>query len=120
MKRRNVLRIDHQHPRTTAQQVDLHGVDARGLLIFTRFQKKLLALTRALVSRTEHLDRRYYPVARLDVNDFDITLGHRLDLEMNQNRHVANGIAVDGIFRGGMLGNRGCGAGAWPEPRSFD
>ena len=89
-------------------------------LILSFLQINLLALTRALVRRTEHLNRGDNPMARFDVDDLDITLGDRFDIDMDHERHVADGIAVGCILRGGRLGHRRRGAGAWPEPRAFN
>jgi hypothetical protein len=90
-------------------------------LILSLLQIKSLPLTRTLVRRAEHLDRRHLSVPGPDVDNLDVSLGHRLDIEMYHERAVDGGIAVAAILLNRRrIRDGGCGVGAWQKPGTFN
>ena len=92
----------HQHPIAAAQEVDLDGVDARELQIVPLLEVEALPLRRALVGRAQYLDGGDDAVPRLDVDDLDVALGGRLDVDdgsrsaRRERRRRRSSVAVSG------------------------
>ena len=105
MRRRDLLRWDHQDTIPAAQQVDLHRVHAGPGHVLPLLQEEALALSRMLVGRAEDLDRSDDAVARLDVNDLDIALGDRLGIQVDHDRLGRAGESVLGLRDGGRFGD---------------
>jgi hypothetical protein len=111
MRWRNLTRRYHEHPVAPAQEVDLDRVDPGPLHVLPLLQKQPLNFSRAFVGRAEELDGRDDPMALLDVDDLEIALGDRLDVQMDHDGISRKRAAIARLAGGGRLGHGGCGPG---------
>ena len=95
MRRRHQRLGHHQHPITSSQEVNLDGVNPREFQIVPLLEVQALTLCRPLVGGAQNLDGGHDAVSRLDVDDFDVAFGDRLDVEMDQDRLGRSAVVVD-------------------------